>query len=279
MTRLALAIATKGAWDAHQLLQDLRTAGADASTEMHIGCDPEHAPAEAPRELVIHPQANASLFDLWGAAIAGTSADWVAILHADALPARGWFAAMKHAIDSEGWNDGYWGPVEPAFEPSDKRMIGYLTEYCQFHRPIATNMKEVPGSNLVLPRRRLAVSGGAFSKTRLLGEGLAPKPVEGAKVQYARAFRLADYCWRRFRHGRAYAAKRTPKLPLVEAIPLSFVLPFVRTGRVLGHARRYGQASTWLGWMPAIFIAETCWSAGELTGYTTRHAGDESKLD
>ena len=95
MTSLALAIAVKGEWDADQLLRDLRSAGADASTEIHVACDPEHAPATAPEGLNVHTKAKASLFDLWGLAIAQSRSDWVAILHADALPAPGWFAAMQ----------------------------------------------------------------------------------------------------------------------------------------------------------------------------------------
>src|SRR5206468_11179221 len=85
LTSLALAIATKGEWDPDQLLHDLRSAGADASTEIHIACGPEQAPATTPDGLHMHTKANASLFDLWGLAIAQCRSDWIAVLHADAL--------------------------------------------------------------------------------------------------------------------------------------------------------------------------------------------------
>ena len=119
MTDLALAIATKGGWDPGQLLHDLRSAGADASTEIHIACDPEHAPATAPDGLTVHTKANASLFELWGLASAVSRSDWVAVLHADALPASGWVPAMHEAITRNPRSDGYMGPVEPRFGPSD----------------------------------------------------------------------------------------------------------------------------------------------------------------
>ena len=214
MTSLALAIATKGAWDPDQLLHDLRSAGADASTEIHIACDPEHAPATAPDGVAVHSKANASLFELWGLAIAQSRSEWVAVLHADALPALGWFAAMHEAIARDPRPDGYMGPVEPRFGPSDPRMIGYLTEYVQFHRPLDPELKEVPGSNLVLPRQRVEATED-FSKTRLLRQGLAPRLIGDAVVLYARPFQFGDYCGRRFRHGRAFAATRTPRVSLV----------------------------------------------------------------
>ena len=279
MSSLALAIATKGEWDAERLLRDLRVAGVEAATEVHVACDPQHAPASAPPGLAIHPKTNVSLFELWGLAVAASGAHWIAILHADALPATGWFAAMQNAIEDEGWKDGYWGPVEPRFGAADPRMIGYLTEYCQFHRPLDPELKEVPGSNLVLPRERIEATED-FSKTRLLRQGLAPRFIADAVVLYARPFRFADYCGRRFRHGRAFAAARTPRLSPWMAIPMTSALPFLRTARIVRHAwRRETLRGAVILWLPAILAAETCWSAGELTGYLTRRPGDASDLD
>ena len=77
-------------------------------------------------------------------------------------------------MEREGWSDGYWGPVEPEPNISPGRLVGYLTEYCLFHRPIEAGLKEIPGSNLVLPRERIG-DAASFSKTRLLQQGLAPK--------------------------------------------------------------------------------------------------------
>jgi hypothetical protein len=279
LTSLALAIAVKGEWDADRLLEDLRNAGLNDATEIQIACDPEHAPVSAPAGLTIHAQANASLFDLWGLAIARAQSDWVAVLHGDALPAPGWLAAMDRAIGAEGWKDGYWGPVEPRFGPSDQRMVGYLTEYCQFHRPLNPDGKEVPGSNLVLPRERIEAAKD-FSKTRLLRQGFSPRPVEDAIVLYARPYEFQAYCGRRFRHGRAYAAARTPRPSLILIVPMTVALPFVRTARILRHAWRHKELRlASLRWLPEILVAETCWSAGEFAGYLTRRPGDISALD
>jgi hypothetical protein len=158
-------------------------------------------------------------------------------------------------------------------------MLGYLTEYCQFHRPLEKGLREVPGSNLVLPRERVDAAPD-FSKTRLLAQGLAPKYVADAVVLYARPNPLLDYCRRRFSHGRAYAATRTPHLPLVQALPLSAALPFVRAGRIVQHAWRHRELrGASLRLLPAILLAEACWSAGELTGYVTRRSGRTAALD
>lgn len=277
MSGLALAIAQKGAWDAHQLVRDLVAAGLPESVEIHVACDAEHGHAH-PR-LLVHPAMGASLFDLWSLAIAGSSAPWIAVLHGDGLPGHGWFDAISRMIESDRWPDGYWGPVEPRACSNAKVMLGYLDEYCQFHRPIEVGMPEIPGSNLVLPRARLG-SSPDFSKTRLLREGLAPKFVPDAVVVYARANGFVDYCRRRFHHGRAYAASRTPRLALLKALPLTAALPFVRTGRVLRHAWRHRSLrSPAVRLLPLLLLAESCWSAGELTGYLTRRPGNAAALD
>ena len=279
MTRLALAIATKGEWDAHRLVEELRIAGVPDDGEVHIACDPQFAPAASPGSLSVHSAPAASLFELWGIAIKESTAPWVAVLHADALPAPGWFAAIEAKIEFEGASDGYWGPVEQRAGIPVAGLLGYLTEYCQFHRPLESRLREVPGSNLILPRERFDAST-SFSKTSLLQQGLVPRYVEDAVVRYARPNTFGDYCRRRFRHGRAYAASRTPRLSLIQSLPLSAVLPFVRTGRVLRHAWRLKDLrGVSVRLLPAIFFAETCWSAGELIGYLTRRPGDLSALD
>lgn len=279
MSDLALAVAVKGEWSPDRLLERLSEAGIGSSTEVHVASDLEQVGSDLSTGLSIYAQHEASLFELWGLAIERSRADWVAVLHADALPAPGWFAAMRKAMEEQGWPDGYWGPVEPDFGPSDARMVGYLTEYVQFHRPVDPALKEIPGSNLALPRRRID-GGKDFSKTRLLAQGLSPKRVDEAVVLYARPFHLAEYCGRRFRHGRAYAAKRTPKLSALVAIPMTVALPAVRTARILRHAWRHRHLRLpSVRWFPAILLAETCWSAGEMVGYVTGRAGDPSRLD
>lgn len=279
MTSLALAIAVKGEWDANRLAEQLRTAGVPADAEVHVACDPERAPTTPPRSLSVHTLAAASLFELWALAIAESRSPWVAVLHADGLPAPGWFAAMERKIEREAWNDGYWGPVEPAEYGPSGSIIGYLTEYSQFHRPVPPGMNEVPGSNLVLRRDRAGTTR-SFSKTQLLREGLAPRYVSDAVVLYGRPFALGSYCLRRLRHGRAYAAARTPRLPLRRSVLLSAALPFLRTARIIRHAWRQKRLrGAGLLYLPAILVAETCWSIGEFVGYVTRRPGSSAGLD
>lgn len=277
MSKLALAIAQKGRWDADQLVLDLMAAGIPESVEVHVSCDVEHGRSHS--RLLVHPLAEASLFDLWSLAIKRNRAPWIAVLHGDGLPGDGWFNAIIRKIECDQWPDGYWGPVEPRARSNAKIMLGYLNEYCQFHRPIEARMHEIPGSNLVLPRARLGSSQG-FSKTRLVEEGLAPKFVADAVVYYGRSNDLRSYCSRRFHHGRAYAAERTPRLSFLKAIPLTAALPIVRTGRVVRHAWRHRSlrfpvARLFL----RLLLAESCWSAGELIGYLTRRPGDATALD
>lgn len=277
MSELVLAIAQKGVWDAHQLVRDLMAAGLPESVEVRVSCDAEHGHSH-PR-ILVHAAAGASLFDLWSLAIAGSCAPWIAVLHGDGLPGPGWFDAMLREIERNQWPDGYWGPVEPRAGSDAKVMLGYLNEYCQFHRPIAVGMHEIPGSNLVLPRARLG-SSHDFSKTRLLKGGLAPKFVADAVVFYGRSSDLLNYCRRRFHHGRAYAAGRAPPISLFKAFPLTAALPILRTGRVLRHAWRHRSLRFPVArLLPWLLLAESCWSAGELTGYLTRRPGKVAALD
>ncbi|MEO6435631.1 MAG: hypothetical protein ABIP55_07700 [Tepidisphaeraceae bacterium] len=85
-------------------------------------------------------------------------------------------------------------------------MIGYLTEYCQFHRLPKPGRREIPeASSFCLERIGELAS---FSKTSLLQGGLATKYVPNALVIYARPIALANHCGRRFRHRRAYGGSR-----------------------------------------------------------------------
>lgn len=278
MNWLALAIAVKGPWRTDKLLNQLQAAGFPASTEIHIACDQEHSPAAASHGFIVHGSAGKSLFELWAIAINASQSPWVAIFHVDALPAPGWFKAIEDA--TEGFcGQGLWGPVEPGIGPFDRRMVGYLTEYVQFHRPVHPAMAEVPGSNLVL-RRALVECGTDFSKTRLIRQGLIPSRVDGAVALYERPIRFPVYCRRRFRHARAYAANRTPRLPLFVALPMILTLPGVRTLRILRHALQHKHLRlSSMVWLPRIVIAETCWSAGEMVGYLTRREGKRAHID
>ena len=54
----------------------------------------------------------------------------------------------------------------------------------------------------------------------------------------------------------------------------------MRTARIIRQGWRHKPLRlASLRWLPEILVAETCWSAGELTGYVSRSGGDSSALD
>ncbi len=102
MTSLALAIAVEGRvgrlTDCFAICE---APARDPSTEIHVACDPEHAPATAARRDSLFTRKLMRHCSTFGdSAIAQSRSDWVAILHADALPAPGWFAAIHRAIET-----------------------------------------------------------------------------------------------------------------------------------------------------------------------------------
>lgn len=284
MAELSLAIAVKGPWDGRALTRALDAAGVmSPRIDIHIACD--RAPDGPVDGINVIVRDGLSLFQLWGIAAAQCQAPAIAILHGHAPPAPGWAAAMLAALGS---HEALCGPVEPGYPPSDPRITGYLVEYCQFHRPIAAGLREVPGNNLVLARSMLPSSEilerDGFSKTLMLATGsLQPTWVTDAIVEHRRPFALLAFCRRRYRHGRSYGAARLtqanapPRLILLGATGL---LPLVRTARIVRRAWRHTALRfAVLRRLPAILLAETCWSAGEFVGTLTGRPGDVALLD
>jgi hypothetical protein len=286
VAELALAIAVKGDWDGAALWPALDAAGVmGEGFEIHLACDRIGDAGEMPSGVTVHVRKDASLFQLWGMAAARSHAPHVAILHAHAPPAPGWARAMMAHL---GEADALCGPVEPRYPVSDPRIIGYLVEYVQFHRPKAPDLDEVPGNNLILRRSMLgspeALEREGFSKTPMLAAGaLKPIWVDDALVQHDRPFALGAFCARRFLHGRSYGALQLSTLPgaaRAMAILKAPALPFVRTARILRHAGRLpAMRRAALRHLPAILAAETFWSAGELVGALTGNPGPASGLD
>lgn len=284
MTGLALAIAVKGPWNAAALASALRAAGAMApGVNVHLACD--HPPTAAMEGIDVIVCSGVSLFRLWGIAAARCRAEHVAILHALSPPAPGWTGVVLAALRA---GRAVCGPVEPGYAPHDPRIIAYLVEYCQFHRPVSPWLDEVPGNNLVLPRAMLpapaVLDRDGFSKTDMLDAGrLHPTWVNEAVVQHRRDFALAAFCRRRYRHGRSYAAKRLAA-PTVSRRALltvfALALPLVRVARIWRHARRIpALRGAVIRRLPAMLLAEACWSLGEGIGYVTLRTGDPAQLD
>lgn len=286
MVTLALLFAAKGACDAAALNRMLEASGVldRPEVEVHVLGDSttRMTPPDGVRlHLATEPL---SVFRLWGAGISRTTARYVAILDAQYVPAPGWLDAV---LDRLAHNPAaVFGPVEPGYDAQDIRMVGYLAEYVQFHRPIATTMSEVAGANLVLPRTAagepadLALNG--FVKTTLLGQ-MKPELADDCLVLHHKSFALGPYRRRRFRHGRAYAARRLTQPgapPRLAAALFTPILPFLRVARIHRHARRVEtcRAAFWRFW-PHLLWVEAGWSAGECLGYLTGRGGDESLID
>lgn len=277
-------MAVKGSWDVHELTCALRAAGVmSPEFDVHLAC--ECAPRGSAEGIDVIVQENSSLFQLWGVAASRCRASAIAFLHGHAPPAPGWGQAMLAALGSNG---ALCGPVEPSFEPTDRRIIGYLVEYCQFHRPVSAALSEVPGNNLILDRSMLPpvdqLLRAGFSKTAMLSAGtLRPTWVNDALVRHQRPFALLPFCRRRFHHGRAYGAARLSqtgtarRIVLIAATP---VLPLLRVIRIIRHGWRHSALrGAIIRRLPAMLLTELCWSAGELTGYITAHPGHVQLLD
>jgi hypothetical protein len=281
---LSLAIAVKGPWDASALVQALSAAGAiTPRIDVHIACD--RAPEITFEGIDFIVREGLSLFQMWGLAVTTCQAPYIAILHGHAPPAPDWAKEMLAAL---GPNRQLCGPIEPGYPPSDPRITGYLVEYCQFHRPISAGLREVPGNNMVLARWMLPSAGilerDGFSKTSMIAAGaLQPEWVNDALVVHNRPFALLQFCHRRFFHGRAYGAARLAEpsaIPRFALIAATALLPLIRLTRIAKQGWRHPTMRlALLRRLPAILLAETCWSAGEFAGYVTARPGDVTLLD
>jgi hypothetical protein len=288
MVTLALLFAAKGVCDAAALNRMLEMSGVldRPEVEVHIlgdGTTRLHPPP--PDGVRLHLAAETlSVFRLWETGIGRTMARYVAILDAQYVPAPGWLDAVLDRLDDSP--AAFFGPVEPAYSAQDVRIIGYLTEYVQFHRQIIATTTEVAGANLILPRTatgdpaELAAHG--FVKTALLGR-MTPELAPDCLVIHHKTFALGPYRRRRYRHGRAYAAHRLTQPgapPRLAAALFTPILPFLRLTRIHRHARRVEtcRGAFWRFW-PHLLWVEAGWSAGEFVGYLTGRGGDESLID
>lgn len=290
MPDLSIAIAAKGACDSAHFWQAFGEATFhDASkVEICLAYDDPATLKGIPGYVHTYPMEGASLFQLWGEAAVHASAPYIALLHIHAPPAPGWIDVVLAAI-TDGF-PAYQGPVEHSYSAGDHRIVGYLVEYAQFHRPVAAKLTEVPGNNLIFDRKAFRQADHpatqTLSKTKLVSqwrkEGIAPRRID-AVVVHDRPFNLARYATRRFRHGRTYAHGRSYSWNFASrilAIGFTPFLPWLRIYRILSHARR----------VPALrkaarrnllrmIIAEIAWSFGEFVAYLGLGHGDEALLD
>ena len=291
MAELALAIAAPGRVDPARFWQALGGEGyGDGSrVEVHLAHDDDSALVGKPDWVHAHRLDRASVFRLWGHAIAQSAAPHVAILSIHQPPAPGWLAAMLDAIRTG--ETACFGPVEENYPARDRGIVGYLVEYGQFHRPISPRLQEIPGSNLVIERQAIGASAGdatsEFNKTLLLRKwraaGYWPKRIDDAVVIHCRPFSSRHFRLRRFDHGRAFAAQRMtmPGAPRrLLALAFTPLLPLLRVARIWArtrHVARLRRSARRHFFM--ILAAETAWSAGEFAGYAWGAAEPPPVLD
>ncbi len=289
---LSLAVCARGACDPLEFLRALQTEAvfAGPGAEVHIAHDGGWPSAVSPPHIHLHAcPPGSSVARLWGEAIARSTAPYVAVLDIHVPPSPGWLRRVEAEIAAG--TPLFFGPVDPGWSGSDRRILGYLIEYAQFRGPIPRNLGEVPGNNLVGLRELLTEPGGgsggtpaAFFKTfaiwRLARErGLSPRCFDDMAVVYRKGFALGPYLSARLAQGRSFAGRRhtQPGQPSrLLCIAFTPLLPVLRLWRILRAADRDGMLRRAARrYLPLLLLAETAWSAGELLGYLAGPAGPE----
>lgn len=280
---LSLSVAAKSECDPRAFLNAIEKEGvlAAANIDVHIAHDTTW-PIESnqmPANIILHPcQRGTSILKLWGMALAGSTAEYVAVLDINCPPETGWLKNVLAEI-ARG-NKLFFGPVDPAWKKNDRRIVGYLAEYAQFCSPLTAELDEVPGNNIVCQRSLLddaeKLQTEGFFKTfmiwRLAAEQqLVPGRLDEMIVRFQKPFHYRHYIKRRFIHGRCFGATRhdnagQPSRLLCACF--TFVLPLVRTWRIYRVVRKRGDLETaFYRYILLILLSESAWSAGEFAGY------------
>ncbi|NNM20042.1 MAG: hypothetical protein HKO55_02045 [Gammaproteobacteria bacterium] len=294
-TVLSLAVAAKGECDPRPFIDALEESGifAAENIEIHIASDlplPANSLAPAANVFVHQCASGTSILKLWGMALAQTASSYVAVLDINCPPAAEWFSSAMSEIAKGGRL--FFGPVNSAWKSNDRRIVGYIAEYAQFSGPLALELDEVPGNNLVfhgsLLGDREALTGQGFFKTfmiwRLATEGhLVPARLDEMVVMYRKPFRVRHYVRRRFVHGRCFGATRHDNAgqpPRLLCLGFTLVLPLVRTSRIYKAVRKHAELrrAFWRFFI-LIFASESAWSAGEFFGYAFGGRSCCEKLD
>jgi len=292
---LSIAVAAKGICDPGVFIEALKREHAleSADVDVHIAHD-EDWPVEycdLNDVITLHRcPSGTSILHLWGMAIARSGGEYVAVLDVRGPPDSGWLACVQLQIAQK--TPMFYGPVEPGWANNDSRIVGYLAEYAQFSKPLASTLDEVPGNNVVCQRSLLddplkLVSEGFFKTFmvwRLEQEmALKPQKFDDMSVVYSKPFSRGHYMTRRYLHGRCFGATRhdNPGQPPITLCMLStLVLPLLRLWRIYRAVRRKpGLQRAFFRFFHLIVYSEVAWSYGELTGYIYRDRSVCVQLD
>jgi hypothetical protein len=292
---LTLAVAAKGACDPQSFIDALVADGiiVAPNVDVHIAhdCTWPIEPDAMPDNVTLHPcPLGTSILKLWGVALARSTGQYVAVLDINCPPATGWLNSVLLEIGKG--SALFFGPVDFGWDKTDRRIVGYLAEYAQFNSPLAVELDEVPGNNLVCQRSLLEgtekLQTEGFFKTfmvwRLEAEQkLMPERINDMIVNYRKPFRFRHYINRRFIHGRCFGATRHDNAgqpPRLLCLGFTILLPLLRIWRIYRVVRyRSGLKSAFYRFILLIISSEIAWSAGEFSGYAFGGRNYCNKLD
>lgn len=293
--RLSIAVAAKGACRPRQFFEALVADGITGAehVDVHIAHD-ESWPEDAdglPDNVHLHAcPSGTSILKLWGLALARSDGVYVAVLDIHCPPAPGWLNSANRGMEQE--SPLFFGPVDPGWNRDDAEIVGYLAEYAQFRSPLAVELDEVPGNNLVCLRNLLdapaRLESSGFFKTfmiwRLDSErGMVPLRHDDMIVTYRKPFAYGHYMARRFIHGRCFGATRHDNAnqpPRLVCLVFTLFLPILRSLRIYRAVSRHGELKgAFYRHLHLVLQSEIAWSAGEFVGYALGGRSYCDKLD
>ncbi len=214
----------------------------------------------------------------------------VAIVEDSSVPGTGWESAVLDCFRDAG-TAAAGGPVCLAGSLAGPYLALGCGEYGRFHParysllgtgPVRNNgilpVTRLPGNNLAYRRDILLqlvkddpqglIEGSVNDRLREMDFSIVIHPA--MSVSYAHEDRHGAQLKTRFQHGRLFAGNRVENTPLPERITWalkSAVLPLLLTARGISSMRFAVSKSRWPLVIMWIFLMESAWSMGELTGY------------
>ncbi len=187
----------------------------------------------------------------------------VACLEGRCVPPPGWGAAILKAHGDHPEAKGIGGAVALGANMSFVDELVWLCEYAAFAPPLADRESaDISGAHLsyktdALRRETDLIESGAWeTRIHLRWRGaLRTTPVA---IEFFNGMSFGAFLKQRLHYGRGYAAARGAGFVYGFVTPL---LPFVLT------ARTSRAAHVKPSMLPAVFLAHSAWSVGELLGY------------
>ena len=263
------------------LLSRLEKQGRDKQVEIIVvHCQNEfldHIKAKNPDVKFIQFTQKTSLPLLWGAGIARSTGEIIAITDTTCVVEDDWVEAVLKAHRTSLPVIG--GAVETAGSRRWVDWAAYFCEYGQFMRPLREGLvKEAPGNNIsfkrwVLHRGQEFIQNG-FWKTfwcqKLQEEGIQLLCVPSIIVYDKKSYHFKPFLIRRFHHGRCFAGMRAAQASIVMRMyffvgsPLLPLILLKRTVASILPKKRY--LKEFLLSLPISVLAILAWSIGEFCG-------------